>query len=146
MVLPSFSSWDKTAACLVFSIHVLHNSLLIKWLSLPPLATTFVIFHSLYFSVLFLCQPFQVRCLRLQNLKCCLHEENLPHPKPPNLPPLSPALAFTLRVAPNTGELCKVRGSYPQESSHHKEGNTHRQNASFGEKEIILKRKFECEE
>lgn len=58
VVLPSFSSWDKTAVC--FTCLPLMPSTIYCWsngLSLPPLATALVIFLSLYFSVLLLCQP-----------------------------------------------------------------------------------------
>lgn len=109
-----------------FTIHCWSNGL-----SLPPPATL-VVFHSLYFFVLL--SLFTSDALDCR--KCCLHKE-----KPTQTPksPLSPALAFAQGCswpsdAP-TWELCKVRGGCLQESSHHNEGNTDRQNTSFGEEE-----------
>lgn len=71
-----------------------------------------------------------------------LHKEKSTLTQTPK-PPLSPALAFALRVVlhpqmPQHRGTCKVRGSSLQESSHHSEGNTDRQNA----RALVQKRSF----
>lgn len=105
----------QQSASLVFHSY-LHSSLLSNGLSLPPPASAFLI----PCLSLLLCAPllsaFSVRCLRLQNLKFCLHNKN----------PLNPNPQTSSLPCSNTGELCKVRGSCLQEKSHHKEGNTDR--------------------
>lgn len=141
MVLPSFHHGTRQppASCFPLmssTIHCWSNGL-----SLLPLATTSVIFHSLYFCVLLLCQPFQVRCLRLQNLKCCLHKENLPHPKPPNLPPLSPALAFTLRGCSQPSDAPTQRSSARWEETTHRRAAITKRVTRTGRTPALVKRR-----
>lgn len=82
--------------------------------------SSLLVFHS---SVLLLCQPFQSDASDCRIWSAVYIIKT--HPTQTPKPPLSPAPAFALRC-PNTGELCKVRGSCLQEKSHHKEGNTDR--------------------